>query len=488
MRRRCTHAAPPRLPADRLVASPDAVPLLGAHAVGVVARLLVLLSAGALAGAAPAAPGRLQLHPCVVQDIRARCATLSVPEDRAEPRGPQIGLRVVVVPAATPPIAPDAFTYVAGGPGGASTDAVPAAFTFWREVHEHHDMVFVDQRGTGGSHDLECPDPNRQLTPAQARAYVRTCLATLRADPANYGTRVAMDDLEAVRSALGYESFDVYGTSYGATAAQVFLAAHPRSVRAVVLDGGTLLGIPFFSRFASNGERALDALAVRCHAVQPCRKAFPHWREQLDALIARWNEHPVTVSGAIRLTGDGLAGVVQSLTLTDEGAAVVPSLVTRLARGDLGALRDHVGGEPTRQVMFWAVWCNEPWVGLDAKGPWHSYLDGYTVADLASYNAACALVPKHAEPAALWRAPHSNVPLLALVGGADPQDPIGNLNGLSRAFPTSRAVVVHGLGHAIGQYGCLGDLVARFIARRDPRSLDTSCVRGIATAPFLLDT
>jgi pimeloyl-ACP methyl ester carboxylesterase len=463
-------------------------PVRRVHGDGVLARVLVLLSAGALAGAAPAAPGRLQLHSCVVQEIRARCATLLVPEDRTAPHGRQIGLWVVVVPAATPPVALDAFTYFAGGPGGASTDAVPAAVTFWSGIHQHHDMVFVDQRGTGGSHDLECPDPNRQLTPAQVRAYVRTCLATLHADPANYSTRVAMDDLEAVRSALGYKSFDVYGTSYGATAAQVFLASHPHSVRTVVLDGGTLLGIPFFSRFASNGERALDALAARCGAVPACRRAFPRWRVQLDALIARWNVHPVTVSGSVRVSGDDLAGIVQSLTLNDSGAALIPSLVIRLARGDLGALRDHVGGEPTRQVMFWAIWCNEPWVGLAAKGPWHSYLDGYTASDLASYNRACSLIPKHVEPAAAWRTPHSNVPLLALVGGADPQDPIGNLNGLSRAFPNGRAVVVPGLGHAIGQYGCLGDLVAGFIARGGAASLDTSCVRGIATAPFLLET
>jgi pimeloyl-ACP methyl ester carboxylesterase len=455
------------------------------HREGVLGRVLLLLLAAALAGAAPAALGRLQLHSCVVQDVRARCATLLVPEDRTAPRGLQIGLRVVVVPAAAPPVAPDAFTYLAGGPGGAATAAVPAALTFWIGIHEHHDMVFVDQRGTGGSHDLECPDPNRQLRPAQLRAYVRTCLATLHADPANYGTRVAMDDLEAVRSALGYESFDVYGTSYGATAAQVFLAAHPHSVRTVVLDGGTLLGIPFFSRFASNGERAVDALAAHCRAVPACRRAFPRWRAQLDGLIARWNAHPVT-SGSVRVTGDDLAGIVQSLTLDDRGAALVPFLVTRLARGDLGALRDHVGGGPTRQVVFWAIWCNEPWVGLDAKGPWHSYLDGYTVSDLASSNRACSLFPKHDEPAGAWRTPHSNVPLLALVGGADPQDPIGNLTGLSRAFPNGRAVVVPGLGHAIGQYGCLGDLVARFVARGSAARLDASCVRGIATAPFVL--
>ena len=53
-----------------------------------------------------------------------------------------------------------------------------------------------------------------------------------------------MDDLEAVRQALGYGKLNLYGISYGATAAQVFLRRHPGSVRTVVLDGATLLDVP----------------------------------------------------------------------------------------------------------------------------------------------------------------------------------------------------------------------------------------------------
>ena len=72
------------------------------------------------------------------------------PENPEQPSGRQIRLSVVVVPALLEPAGPDAFTYLAGGPGGAATDAVPAALTFWRDTHLRHDMLFVDQRGTGG--------------------------------------------------------------------------------------------------------------------------------------------------------------------------------------------------------------------------------------------------------------------------------------------------------------------------------------------------
>jgi hypothetical protein len=136
--------------------------------------------------------------------------------------------------------------------------------------------------------------------------------------------------------------------------------------------------------------------------------------------------------------------------------------------------------------MFWSIWCNEPWVGLNARWSRHTYLDAYTRRVLAVDRLVCSRLPARDEPAADWRLPHSNVPVLALVGGADPQDPLGNLTGLRRRLPNSRVVVVHGMGHTVGQYGCLGALVSMFVDRGGAAKLDTSCVRGIHPQPFFV--
>ena len=48
--------------------------------------------------------------------------------------------------------------------------------------------------------------------------------------------------------------------------------------------------------------------------------------------------------------------------------------------------------------MYWSVWCNERWVGLDARGPWGTYLDGYTASQLERYRSVCAYVPDHPSP------------------------------------------------------------------------------------------
>ena len=72
---------------------------------------------------------------------------------------------------------------------------------------------------------------------------------------------MAMDDLDAVRAALGYRQLDVIGGSYGATAAQVYLKLHPSSVRTLILSGASAIDVPFFGRYAVNAQRALDQLA-----------------------------------------------------------------------------------------------------------------------------------------------------------------------------------------------------------------------------------
>nr|MBP7690261.1 hypothetical protein [Anaerolineales bacterium] len=85
---------------------------------------LALAACGTTAGD-PAAPARtLALTDCLLSapgagQVKAQCGTLTVPEDRAQPGGRQIGLRVAVVPAVSRSPRPDALFLLAGGPGQA---------------------------------------------------------------------------------------------------------------------------------------------------------------------------------------------------------------------------------------------------------------------------------------------------------------------------------------------------------------------------------
>ena len=79
------------------------------------------------------------------------------------------------------------------------------------------------------------------------------------------------------------------------------------------------------------------------------------------------------------------------------------------------------------------------------------------------------------------------MPVLALVGGADPQDPITNLSDLKQHFPDSRAVVFPHIGHQFNVGGCVDPIMADFVDRGTTNGLDTTlCDGAVVVPPFAL--
>ena len=419
--------------------------------------------------------------------VAARCGTLRVPEDSGRPEGRQIALRVAVIPATRQP-ARGALFYLEGGPGGAASAAAVSVNEIFAKVSEFRDLVLVDQRGTGGSDALTCPQEHVQATDAEAVAsYLRGCFARFGTRARHLTSTAAADDLEGVRRALGYGRVDVYGSSYGATLAQLYLRRHPRSVRTVTLDSASLPSVPVYELAARNAELALRAQVARCQTEPRCREAFPDTRGELARVLAG---HPPAEA-------DRLATAIAALLRSTEDAARVPRVIHAAAAGDAAPLsREYtalVGREldpRARLAMAWMILCDERWARFDAgataRASSGSYLARAAHARARFIRQACAAVPDGAgarAPSGPWS---SRVPVLLLAGGADPQDPAGNLRGWRGTFPSGRLIIVPGLGHGVIAYGCLRLVVARFVAAGSVRGLDASCARRVPLPAFEL--
>jgi pimeloyl-ACP methyl ester carboxylesterase len=439
--------------------------------------------------------GSVRFAPCRIRLVAAQCGRLAVPEDPRRPGGRNISLRIAVIPATRQPAA-GALFYLAGGPGGAASTDVPAVDQLLGEVASTRDLVLVDQRGTGGSHSLSCPPTGirAELTAAVA-AYVRRCFARLGKEVRLYTTAVAMDDLEAVRRALGYDRIDVYGASYGATAAQVYLRLHPHSVRTLILDGGSLLHVPIYESLAANAERALRAQLARCSAEPACRRAFPRTRSELAALLERAPRRVQAFGQSVKIDADAVASTIHALSLEADGVPLIPEVVHRAAGGDYVALAeeyvDRVGpglDARARLVMSFEILCSEPWARFDPvkvlRSSARSYLAGVAESRARLFAQACRFVPKGVVPAGSARLVPTQVPVLLLAGSADPQDPPANLRKWRTFFPNGRLVVVRGATHGLLANGCVALVAARFIDSGTVRGLGTTCVRQIEQPPF----
>lgn len=458
---------------------------------------LVLAAALALVPLGAARSGEIPLRPCTLgSGIQARCGTFGVPENRALASGRTIGLRVAVVPARNGTPSPHALLYLTGGPGGSAIADAAGVRQLFSDTNETRDIVLLDQRGTGASNRLDCPWPKKPFggDADAVRAYVRACLARFDADVRQYTTVPAMEDVAEVVRALGYEQVDVYGISYGATAAQYLLALHPELVRTAILDGGTLLDVPIFEAWARNGERSLRSILSRCAGSPRCARAYPRVRSEVFEMMRTLRRAPVQVNGTTMRPAEA-AGTIQALTRTPTGAARIPWIAHRAAVGDWDPLAFAMddagtGGVATGQLMFWSIVCNEPWARWNPArtraAARSTYLAERTAADAALAEVVCSAMPKAAQPAWSKARVRADVPVLLVVGGADPQDPLANVRDARRELPASRTIVVPHAGHGALQLGCTARVGQQFVARGTAEGLDTSCVARYTPPPFVV--
>src|SRR5512141_784638 len=178
--------------------------------------LLALLGCGGEKAATPT----ITLQPCTIGTTAARCGALHVAENPSDPHGRQISLKVAVFKATSGPAKRDPLFWFAGwGSAGVTDDAANVVSAFVG-VNADRDLVFIDQRGTGSS-KLVCQFPVSQQMDSAAlgkvTAAARRCAERIGPNLRYYTSAVAVDDFDQVRQALGYDTINLYGGSYGVT-------------------------------------------------------------------------------------------------------------------------------------------------------------------------------------------------------------------------------------------------------------------------------
>ena len=491
-----------------------------AHAATLVAALALACGEahapsahGAVSGVAAdsvAAP-TLRLTRCWVAGVRAegRCGTFVVPENRAAGGGRQIALKVVVLPARGAVRAPDPIFLLTGGPGlGAATEAWQARML--NGPRDSRDVVLVDQRGTGASAPLGCAiyGDGSHLAPFLGDRFpvaaVRACRMGLEggADLTQYTTPIAMDDLDEVRAALGYDRINLFGVSYGTRAALVYLRRHPERVRSVVLDGVVTTAYRTPLPAAAAGDRALRRLFDDCARDAACATAFPNVAAEYQAVLDRLSRAPARVTltrylGLARetavLTRYAFARGVWGHLYAEREAARLPALIHRAFAGDLaGVARDaaeQFRGSWTRTSVgaLLSVLCTEdvPFIRPEevAAEAQRSLVGAPYGSELL---AACAEWPRGALPPDYREPVRSGVPALLISGELDPITPPEWAEEAARYLPNSRHVVHAYAGH-VDDGACTLGLVGAFFARPEPRAPAASCAPAARRRAFVVE-
>ena len=465
-----------------------------------------------------AAAASISLEPCEIAGPRAdvkekaRCGTYEVFENRATKNGRKIALKIVVLSATGPNRAADPFFYIPGGPGSSATEDAPYVTPEYAKIRERRDLVFVDQRGTGGSNPLNCKFFNPSSLQSYLGAFfplaeVRQCREQLepRADLKLYTTPIAMDDLDEVRAALGYDQINIIGTSYGTRATQVYLKRHPKHVRTIILHGVSPTGQFMPRDFPQQTERALNGVIDECGADAACRAAFPNLRAETKAVLERLLRGPVKVavknpqtgvSTSVELSRDLAAEAIRYMLYQSGAASRLPLFLHLAAQGDFVRLAESAIFYRQQIVatgsngMYLSVTCAEdlPWIKPreGERNAEHTFLGDYRLRD---QRAACTLWPRGEIPKDYAEPTRSRVPALILTGQWDPVTPPVYGDTTAKYLSNSLHVVVPHGGHGFnGLEGldCIQNLIAEFVDRGTTKGLEPSCLKSIRRRGFVL--
>src|SRR6185369_2172204 len=104
---------------------------------------------------------------------------------------------------------------------------------------------------------------------------------------------------------------------------------------------------------------------------------------------------------------------------------------------------------------------------------------------VTSFSDACSHWPRASLPPGFAAPVDAPIPTLMLSGELDPVTPPEWATLAAIHLPNSVQVVVPGATHGVSAYGCVPELIARFVSAGSTSGLDTTCAAKGIRSPFV---
>jgi len=454
---------------------------------------------------------------------RADCFDLRVPENwHAPTNGSTVTLHVALFSARAASSQPDPIVYLEGGPGGHALSRISFSFgELFSHLVAERDVIVFDQRGAGLSEpELACPGVNQagleEITtraegggPEDERAALLLAIEACRDDLlaqnvglSHYNSVSSAADLEAMRTLLEYDQWNLYSISYGTRLAQTTMRLYPDGIRSAVLDSILPANADMAAVFAPNGRRAFEQLFNGCESNTGCNDTYANLEQRFFALVDEWNNEPVTFAGINPLTamdiefvvdGEDLKDVAYSALYNQGSFSALPEIVAQAEERRYsvlaGLLAQYVATQDLISVgMFVSVGCTEeePFADADAVAAfapddprYATFVDELNAApfqDICDIWDVSPVAPVENELV------DSDIPSLLMAGSYDPITPPAGITQVQSGLSNATAVVFPHEGHGVSLSACGKTLTQNFFAE-PTAELDVRCVAS-SPAPF----
>ena len=451
------------------------------------------------------------------------CGVITVPENREDPASRFIRLHFVKIAATGDEDAyrEDPVIYLTGGPGVGVDSYVDRL----REhaLVEQRDLYILEQRGIGASgnfcpyyglteralvHGDDIEDAQRNAADITANCFEEATAAGV--DLTGYNTVENARDVKALREALGFEQWNVWGISYGSHLGQMLALQDPDGIRALVIDAIVPNDLTDLMRLRRWANLTLENIFSTCTDAAVCEDLEARYDAALDAV----RDDPVTVElddtelypeGEINVGGLILAFAPFSMAYEQDQHPAIPAVMDAL----IGYFNDRdpaffqlvadMSGAPAgvsiSEGMSAAIRCNDGYTQADADVAADDVAENPRFAGLFATETGAAYAAQMCVDAGLaprnrsdYRFVETTIPTLIVNGGWDPVTPPPLARYIAPGFSNGRYIEVPYAGHGPtrSMSECAGPVLNAFFDEPDPAALDASCLEAGVEAPEYL--
>lgn len=467
------------------------------------------------------------------------CGLLQVPENRENPDSRLIELHFVKLNSTwddeetqdeeydsdlEPGRRDDPVIYLTGGPG-AGVEYYVDRFKD-HGIRRHRDLYILEQRGIVNSGDFCVTYAERNVdlknvatleeSAAAHRAESRSCASNAIAagvDLTAYNTIENARDVKALRRALGYGQWNVWGISYGTILGQAYIKEDPEGILAIVLDAIVPLDArddPISWRVVNWYDRDLEKLDALCQADSACAKRYPDLGARVRDGIRAAMERPVSVdvkdteyypTGKAHILSDSAGFLPFTLFYEQSNYPALPAIIHAWANAfenpDEALFKALAIGSTQMSAgmsfgMYDAIMCNDGYrdatiesLALDRRE--FPVLTNAVIpeGDAEAWVQMCQDLGMIARPPAEYAAVETDIPALLIEGDMDPITPPPLAHIIAPGFSNATYVEFPYAGHGPSRsVECAGDMLNGFFD--DPAAEpDLSCVDDNEVPEFI---
>lgn len=427
-----------------------------------------------------------------MKGVNAEWGQLTVPENWENNNGHQVVLAVSILKSANKH-AEGGIVFIAGGPGGNAVKSIKKWLN--NPLHQSYDIILVDMRGSGLSTPQLCPDLGKSFMEVlgddatrqediKARVEItdgcKISLLKRNIDINAYHSTSMAYDLHALKKALGYDKWGVYGVSYGTRIAFEYVKRFPEDVKELVMDSPVIPFAGLYDHNTSNFTRALNVFFRKYKDDQSMvgiygdiEKLFYRTVDDLDR--DPWTFHvskKIHPSGKFSLNAQDFLLAVQQGMYERKFFELLPAIIKQFHERNegmvlqlIGSLKNHLNLD---YGTYYCVLCQEtlPVNSVEAFKKDASSSKGFLAGGLPFYEGDYAVCTSwgHGEVPVVDSAKiDGNFPTLILSGEFDPVIPPESAQVLGNILPHSTVILCANQGHVPGFTNCGTALINAFL-------------------------